>query len=215
MDLINNFINIFLHLDKSLGNVINQYGMVTYILLFIILFCETGLVVTPFLPGDSLIFAAATFCAIGSLNIFILVPLVLLAAILGDAVNYTIGKKLGNKLIQSNNRFIKKSYLDKTHGFYEKYGGKTIVIARFVPIVRTFAPFVAGVSDMHYGNFLKFNAVGAFLWVFVVAGAGFFLGSIPFVAKNFTVVVFAIIFISILPAIIEVLKQRNSKRNIA
>ena len=212
MEIITNFINIFLHLDKSLGGVITQYGTITYLLLFIILFCETGLVVTPILPGDSLIFAAASFGALGQLNIFILIPLVLVAAILGDATNYMIGAKIGKKLIESNNRFIKKEYLEKTHKFYEKYGGKTIIIARFVPIVRTFAPFVAGVGEMHYKTFFKYNAAGATLWAVVVLGAGYFLGSVQFVKDNFTIVVFAIIFISVLPAIIGVLKGKSKKK---
>lgn len=211
MEIITNFINIFLHLDKSLGGVIAQYGTITYFLLFLILFCETGLVVTPILPGDSLIFAAASFGALGQLNIFILIPLVLVAAILGDATNYMIGTKIGKKLIESNNRFIKKEYLEKTHKFYEKYGGKTIIIARFVPIVRTFAPFVAGVGEMHYKTFFKYNAAGATLWAAVVLGAGYFLGSIQVVKDNFTIVVFAIIFISVLPAIIGVLKGKSKK----
>ena len=212
MEIITNFINIFLHLDKSLGGVITQYGTITYLLLFIILFCETGLVVTPILPGDSLIFAAASFGALGQLNIFILIPLVLVAAILGDATNYMIGAKIGKKLIESNNRFIKKEYLEKTHKFYEKYGGKTIIIARFVPIVRTFAPFVAGVGEMHYKTFFKYNAAGATLWAVVVLGAGYFLGSVQFVKDNFSIVVFAIIFISVLPAIIGVLKEKSKKK---
>lgn len=213
MEIISNFINIFLHLDKSLGGVIAQYGTITYLLLFVILFCETGLVVTPILPGDSLIFAAASFGALGQLNIFILVPLVLVAAILGDATNYMIGSKIGKKLIESNNRFIKREYLEKTHKFYEKYGGKTIIIARFVPIVRTFAPFVAGVGDMHYKTFFKYNAVGATLWAAIVLGAGYFLGSIPFVKDNFTIVIFAIIIISVLPPIIGVLKEKSKKKS--
>ena len=212
MEIITNFINIFLHLDKSLGGVITQYGTITYFLLFLILFCETGLVVTPILPGDSLIFAAASFGALGQLNIFILIPLVLVAAILGDATNYMIGAKIGKKLIESNNRFIKKEYLEKTHKFYEKYGGKTIIIARFVPIVRTFAPFVAGVGEMHYKTFFKYNAAGATLWAVVVLGAGYFLGSVQFVKDNFSIVVFAIIFISVLPAIIGVLKEKSKKK---
>ena len=159
-----------------------------------------------------MIFAAASFGALGQLNIFILIPLVLVAAILGDATNYMIGAKIGKKLIESNNRFIKKEYLEKTHKFYEKYGGKTIIIARFVPIVRTFAPFVAGVGEMHYKTFFKYNAAGATLWAVVVLGAGYFLGSVQFVKDNFSIVVFAIIFISVLPAIIGVLKEKSKKK---
>jgi membrane-associated protein len=204
-----------MHLDKSLGGVIDEYGVLTYVILFLIIFCETGLVFTPLLPGDSLIFAAATFAALGNLNIAILILVVLVAAILGDAVNYLIGNKLGHKLIKRENRFIKKEYIEKTHGFYEKYGGKTIVIARFVPIVRTFAPFVAGISDMHYNKFLSYNAIGATLWVGIVAMAGYFFGNIDFVRENFTIVVLVIIFISILPAVIPVIKNKFSKKTVA
>ncbi|MDS0526167.1 DedA family protein [Clostridium sp. SHJSY1] len=214
MELIKNFIDIFMHLDVYLGGIINEYGTLTYVMLFLIIFCETGLVFTPFLPGDSLIFAATAFAALGHLNILLLIAVILVAAILGDAMNYMIGNKLGNKLIKKENRFIKKEYIDKTHGFYEKYGGKTIVIARFVPIVRTFAPFVAGISDMHYNKFLSYNAIGASLWVGIVGAAGYFFGNIPLVQENFETVVLAIIFISILPGLIPVLKSKFSKKTI-
>ncbi|MBD7912175.1 MULTISPECIES: DedA family protein [Clostridium] len=212
MDLLKSFIDIFLHLDIYLGGVINEYGALTYAILFLIIFCETGLVFTPFLPGDSLIFAAAAFAALGALNIALLIFVILVAAILGDALNYLIGNKLGHKLIERENRFIKKEYIDKTHGFYEKYGGKTIVIARFVPIVRTFAPFVAGISDMSYNKFLSYNAVGAALWVGIVSMAGYFFGNIKFVQENFTTVVLGVIFISILPGVIPVIKNKFSKK---
>lgn len=212
MEVISGFIDVFMHLDKYLGNVITQYGVLTYVILFVIIFCETGLVVTPFLPGDSLIFTAAAFAANESINIFILVLVVLAAAILGDAVNYLIGNKLGDKLLAKDGRFIKKAYIDKTNEFYEKYGGKTIILARFVPIVRTFAPFVAGISKMHYNRFLSFNAIGAALWVLIISSAGYFLGNFKVVQENFTMVVYAIVVISILPAVIEVIKHRAKNK---
>lgn len=177
MDTLTYFIDVFLHLDKYLGTVINNYGVETYIILFIIIFLETGLVVTPFLPGDSLIFAAAAFAAMGMLNIYVLVTVLMVAAILGDTSNYEIGRLLGNKLIKSG-KFIKKEHLDKTHKFYEKYGGKTIIFARFVPIVRTLAPFVAGIGEMNYKKFISFNAVGGILWVVLVSVCGYFFGNI-------------------------------------
>ncbi|WP_297416774.1 DedA family protein [Clostridium sp.] len=205
-------IDMFLHLDKYLGVVINNYGFETYLMLFVIIFLETGLVVTPFLPGDSLIFAAAAFAAMGMLNIFILIGILMAAAILGDTSNYEIGRLLGNKMIKSG-KFIKKEHLDKTHKFYEKYGGKTIIFARFVPIVRTLAPFVAGVGEMNYKNFISFNAVGGVLWVLGVSALGYFFGAIPVVKKNFDIVVIAIVLISILPIAIEVLKSKMKKSN--
>ncbi|MBU3131255.1 DedA family protein [Clostridium gasigenes] len=211
MEAIKWFIDVFMHLDIYLEGIINTYGMLTYVLLFLIIFCETGLVITPILPGDSLIFAAAAFAGLGVLNIFILIGVVVVAAILGDAVNYIIGNKLGDKLINNRNRFIKKSYIDKTHSFYDKYGGKTIIIARFIPIVRTFAPFVAGVTNMKYKEFLLFNAIGGVFWGLLVSGVGYFFGNIKFVQENFTIVVLGIIFVSILPAIVEVVKHKMSK----
>ena len=208
MDIISQFIDIFLHLDVYLGEIINQYGALTYAILFIIIFMETGVVVTPFLPGDSLLFAAASFAALGNLNIGILFVLLLVAAILGDASNYHIGKTIGSKLIEKDTRFIKKKHIDKTNSFYEKYGGKTIIIARFVPIVRTFAPFVAGIGDMHYKKFLAFNAIGATLWVSIALGAGYIFARNEFVKQNFSVVILVIIFISILPAVFAILKEK-------
>lgn len=208
MDMISQFIDIFLHLDVYLGEIINQYGALTYAILFIIIFMETGVVVTPFLPGDSLLFAAASFAALGNLNIGILFVLLLVAAILGDASNYHIGKTIGSKLIEKDTRFIKKKHIDKTNSFYEKYGGKTIIIARFVPIVRTFAPFVAGIGDMHYKKFLAFNAIGATLWVSIALGAGYIFARNEFVKQNFSVVILVIIFISILPAVFAILKEK-------
>ncbi|GAA0071284.1 DedA family protein [Clostridium sardiniense] len=211
MNLISGLIDIVLHLDKYLGVLINNYGTLVYVILFFIILCETGLVVTPFLPGDSLVFAAAAFAAIGSLNIWILLISLSVAAILGDTINYNIGKYLGQKLLnRGDSRFIKKEYIDKTNAYYDKYGGKTIVIARFIPIVRTFAPFVAGIGSMHYKQFITFNAIGGLLWVVTASLLGFFFGNIPFVANNFSLVIIAIILISILPAVIEVIKGRKN-----
>ena len=207
MDFINNLIDIFLHLDTYLGNIINDYGILTYIILFIIIFCETGLVVTPFLPGDSLIFAAASFAALGKLNIFVLWIVILAAAILGDASNYSIGKVFGRKILESG-KFIKQKHIDKTNTFYEKYGGKTIIIARFIPIVRTLAPFIAGIGEMTYRKFISYNAIGGFIWVTIVSFSGYFLGTIDIVKEHFSQVILIIIFVSLLPALYEVVKHK-------
>lgn len=212
MEIISYFIDFILHIDAHLGEIISKYGTETYLILFVIIFCETGLVVTPFLPGDSLIFAGATFATIGSLNVFVLFLIVLIAAVLGDTVNYHIGKYFSNKLYKlDNNRFIKKAYIDKTQSFFEKHGGKSIVLARFVPIVRTFAPFVAGIGTMSYKHFLAYNFLGAFLWVSLFTIAGYFFGNIPFVKDNFSVIIIAIIFISVLPPFIIYLKNKFKK----
>lgn len=203
VDFVRYVVDLFLHLDRHLEAVILQYGTATYLLMFVILFLETGLVVTPILPGDSLLFAAGTFAARGSLDLGLLIILLIVAAIIGDAVNYSIGYYLGPKVLSEGNRFLKKEYLEKTHRFYEKYGGKTIIIARFVPIVRTFAPFLAGVGRMSYWKFASYNVIGAILWVLVCVLAGYFFGNLEVVQKNFTLVVLAIVFISILPALVE------------
>jgi membrane-associated protein len=209
MDLIHWFVDFFLHLDQHLAEVIQRYGTSTYALLFLIVFLETGLVVTPLLPGDSLLFAAGSFAGLGALRLWPLFFLLCAAAILGDTVNYAIGARLGPKVFQySKSRFFNPEHLKKTHAFYEKYGGKTIIIARFVPIVRTFAPFVAGIGEMTYVHFLGFNVIGGVLWVSVCVFSGYFFGNLPFVKKNFSLVVLAIIFISVLPALIEYLKHR-------
>lgn len=211
MNVLTYFIDIFLHLDKYLGVVINNYGFETYLILFLIIFLETGLVVTPFLPGDSLIFAAATFSAMGMLNIYVLIVVLMFAAILGDTANYEIGRVFGNKLIKiGNGKLIKKEHLDKTNKFYEKHGGKTIIFARFIPIVRTLAPFVAGIGKMHYRNFISFNALGGICWVLLVSGLGYFFGNIQAVKNNFTIVIMAIILISIMPAVIAFIKSKLS-----
>ena len=205
--------NILLHLDKYLGAVIQDYGTWTYLILFLIIFCETGLVITPILPGDSLLFAIGVFCGLGTLDIKLTLALLSVAAILGDTVNYGVGKFIGPKVFHyEDSRIFKKEYLQKTHAFYEKYGGKTIIIARFVPIVRTFAPFVAGVGSMTYGKFLTFNVVGGLLWVFSITLAGYFFGNIPVVKNNFTAVILGIIFVSVLPGVIEYIRHRRAAK---
>jgi membrane-associated protein len=213
MDLAHWFIDFFLHLDRHLAEVIQQYGVWTYALLFLIVFLETGLVVTPALPGDSLLFAAGSFAALGALNLWPLVFLLCLAAILGDTLNYAIGHALGPRVFHfSRSRFFNPEHLRKTHDFYEKYGGKTIIIARFVPIVRTFAPFVAGIGAMSYARFLTYNVVGGVLWVSVCLLAGYVFGNLPFVKQNFSVVILAIIFVSILPALVEYVRHRTAAK---
>ena len=208
MEIIKTLIDFILHIDDHLVELVSTYGTETYLFLFLIIFVETGVVIMPFLPGDSLIFAGAALSANGSLNIFILFFVIFFAAVIGDTVNYHIGKAFGNKLLNWNNRFIKKEYIEKTSHFFEKHGGKSIIIARFVPIIRTFAPFVAGIGKMHYLKFLSYNVVGAGLWVLLFCVAGFFFGNIPFVKDNFSVVIIAIILISLLPAIIGAIKAK-------
>jgi membrane-associated protein len=212
MNIILYLIDLFLHLDTYLGQVIQDYGTWTYLLLFIVIFIETGFVVTPFLPGDSLLFASGAFAGLGYLNIAILFGLLGAAAIAGDTANYWIGHFIGPRAFSGNVRFLKKEYLDRTHAFYEKYGGKTIIIARFIPIIRTFAPFVAGVGAMTYGKFIAYNIIGGLAWVALFTFGGYFFGNLPVVQKNFTFVILAIIFISILPAIIEFVKGRIQAR---
>ena len=222
MELIHWFVDIFVHLDRHLAEVIQSYGTWTYGLLFLIIFMETGLVVTPFLPGDSLLFAAGSFAAIeaGSggrvLSLGLLFALLALAAILGDTVNYAIGHFLGPKVFHfPKSRLFNPEHLRRTHVFYEKYGGKTIIIARFVPIIRTFAPFVAGIGEMSYGRFIAYNVVGGLAWVAVCLFAGYYFGNLPFVRKNFSVVVLAIIVISVMPAVVEYLRHRAETRRAA
>ena len=212
MEVITNLIELFLHIDEYLAEIISQYGVWTYALLFVIIFLETGLVVTPFLPGDSLLFAAGSFAALGVLSPWMLVIILSIAAILGDTVNYWIGHYIGPKAFSGNVRFLKKEYLDKTHAFYEKHGGKTIILARFVPIVRTFAPFVAGVGAMTYRKFILYNIIGGILWVNIFVWLGYFFGNLPFVKKNFEIAILAIIFISVLPMIYEFVKAKLEAR---
>jgi membrane-associated protein len=207
---VHQIIDIFLHLDTHLQTILETYGGWTYLLLFLIVFCETGLVVTPFLPGDSLLFAAGAFAALGSLSLWGLLGLLILAAVLGDTVNYWVGHFLGPRLLAVK-WLIKPKHLAYTHEFYEKYGGKTIIIARFVPIVRTLAPFVAGIGRMRYGRFMSFNLVGGVAWVAICTFAGYLFGNIPFVKKNFSLVVLAIIAVSLLPMVFEVLRSRRGQ----
>lgn len=209
MDFLKNLLDIFLRLDKYLADIIVQYGAWTYGILFLVIFMETGFVVTPFLPGDSLLFAAGTFAALGSLNIWLLLGLLMIAAVGGDTVNYWIGHYLGDRAY--NVKWIKREYLDRTHAFFEKHGGKTIFLARFVPIVRTFAPFVAGMGRMSYGYFFSYNVFGGITWVALFTLAGYFFGNIPFIKNNFEFVIIAIILISILPMVWEAIKARREK----
>jgi membrane-associated protein len=211
MDLLRSVIDLFLHLDQHLSQVIADYGVWTHLILFLIVFAETGLVVTPFLPGDSLLFAAGTFAALGSLDLWLVVVLLIGAAILGDTVNYWVGAWVGPRAFSGKVRFLRKDYPDRTHAFYEKHGGKTVILARFVPIIRTFAPFVAGVGAMSYPKFITYNVVGAVLWVGLFVPAGYFFGNIPAVRKNFTLVIFVIILISVLPIALEAVRARRSR----
>src|SRR5512136_2028705 len=216
MDLIHWFVDFFLHLDRHLAEVIQSYGMFTYVILFLVVFCETGLVVTPFLPGDSLLFAAGSFAALGALDVRLLFLLLWAAAVLGDNVNYAIGHYLGPRVFHyERSRFFNPDHLRKTHRFYEKYGVKTIIIARFVPIVRTFSPFVAGVGAMRYPRFLAFDVVGGLLWVGICVFAGYFFGNLPLVRKNFSLVIVAIVLVSVMPAVVEYLRHRREARRAA
>ena len=204
MELITWLISFIMHIDKHLVEIIQQYGMLTYFIMFLIIFCETGLVVTPLLPGDSLIFALGALAASGALDIGLISLVLVVAAILGDTVNYHIGKFVGPKVFaQERNRFFKKEHLMKTHEFYEKHGAITIIIARFIPIIRTFAPFVAGIGVMRYGRFIIYNISGAIMWVALFSIGGYFFGNLPMVRKNFTLVIMAIIVISVIPILIE------------
>jgi len=203
-------LDLFLHLDEHLSAVIAQYGAWTYAILFLVIFVETGFVVTPFLPGDSLLFAAGTFAALGSLNLWVLLILLCIAAVGGDTANYWIGHYLGERAY--NIRWIRREYLERTHAFFEKHGGKTIFLARFVPIVRTFAPFVAGIGRMSYGYFISYNVFGGIVWVCLFTFAGYVFGNIPFVQENFSLVVIAIALVSVLPMAFEAVKARRETR---
>jgi membrane-associated protein len=213
MDLLKQFIDLFLHLDKHLTDVVNNYHTLTYLILFAIIFAETGLVVIPFLPGDSLLFMAGSLCALpgAELNVWYLAVLLFAAAFLGDTVNYSIGKAIGPKAFSGKVPFLKQSHLQQTEEFFAKYGGKTIILARFVPIVRTFAPFVAGVGTMQYSRFISYNVFGALLWVGAGLGAGYAFGNIEIVKKNFSLVVIAIVLISLLPIVFEAVKAKKAK----
>ena len=209
MEWLKQFVDLFVHLDTHLSAVISQYGTWTYLILFLIVFCETGLVVTPFLPGDSLLFAAGTFAALGDLDVWLMIVLLIIAAVVGDTVNYWVGAAIGPRAFQGRIRFLKREHLERTHAFYEKHGGKTIILARFIPIIRTFAPFVAGVGAMSYGKFFSYNVLGAVLWVVVLVLAGFFFGNIPVVRENFSLVILAIIAISVMPMVVEAVRARR------
>ena len=212
--MLHSFIDFFLHLDKHLEVIMQNYQGTTYFILCLIIFCETGLVATPFLPGDSLLFAAGMLTAsTGILNIWLLIPLLIISAILGDNVNYFVGKIFGEKVFEIKflKRFIKREYLDKTHAFYEKHGGKTIIMARFVPIVRTFAPFAAGLGKMNYSKYITFCLIGGILWVCLLSLAGYYLGGLPIIKNNFEKVILGIIFISVLPILISYFKSKMKK----
>lgn len=208
MEFLTSVVGFFLHIDTQLEAVIAQYGTLTYALLFIVFFCETGLVVTPFLPGDSLLFAAGAFAARGSLNLPALLVLLSIAAIVGDSVNYAVGALFGKKVFEKNYRFLNQSHLRKAEEFYERHGGKAIVLGRFAPIIRTFVPFVAGVGRMNYGKFLMFNVIGGIVWIVLFLCGGYFFGALPFVAKHFEIVILAIIGVSLLPIVWEYLKAK-------
>ena len=212
MEWIQQVLSYILHFDEHLKIFVEQYAGWTYLLLFIIIFCETGLVFTPFLPGDSLLFAAGAIAALGSLNLWVLLVLLITAAILGDTVNYWVGHWFGEKLFDGRFRMLKREHLDRTHKFYAKCGGKTIILARFVPIVRTFAPFVAGMGAMDYRRFFLYNVVGGVAWVLIFTTLCYLFGNLPFVARNFEIVVIAIVFLSVLPAVYEALAERRRHR---
>ena len=212
METLIDLFNLFLHLDKHLKSVIATYGGWTYLLLFLIVFCETGLVITPFLPGDSLLFAAGTFAALGVFRIEAMVLLLIAAAVLGDTVNYWLGHYIGPRAFTDRIPLLKRQHLVRTHNFYERHGGKTIILARFVPIIRTFAPFVAGIGAMSYRRFLIYNVVGGVVWVVLFAYGGYLLGNLPVIKRNFSLVVMLIVMISVMPMVIEFLKHKFTHR---
>lgn len=211
MEIIKFMFDFILHIDTHLGQIITTYGPMTYAILFLIIFMETGLVFTPFLPGDSLLFAAGAFAALGSLNIAVLLGLLFAAAVLGDTANYWIGHYFGRRIIANPKIPIDEEHIKETQKFYKKHGGKTIILARFIPFIRTFAPFVAGIGTMDYMQFLTFNVVGAALWVAVATLAGFFFGNIPFVRENFSLVILIVVLISLLPIVIELVSKKIGK----
>jgi membrane-associated protein len=212
---MSHLIDVFLHLDMYLDTIIQQYGVWMYFILFVVVFLETGVVVTPFLPGDSLLFAAGALCARGDLVVGWLFLLLWLAAVLGDTVNYSIGHIVGPRAFHGQNRFFKREHLDRTHQFYERYGGKTIVLARFIPIIRTFAPFVAGIGRMSYGRFVTYNVLGGLLWTGLFVFGGYYFGNQPLVKRNFTFVILAIIVISLLPLAVELAQHYRRKARVA
>lgn len=206
-------IDFILNIDQHLQVLATNYGLWIYVILFLIIFCETGLVVTPLLPGDSLLFAAGGLAAIGEMNIHLMVAILIVAAILGDATNFHVGKYFGHRLFANpDSKIFRRSYLEKTHAFYTKHGGKTIILARFVPIVRTFAPFVAGMSNMNYAQFSRYNVIGALLWVPIFSYLGYFFANIPIVRDNLSLVLIAIILLSIMPGVIEIIRHRRKAK---
>jgi membrane-associated protein len=215
LEQIHALVDVFLHLEEHLNAILAQYGGWTYLILFLIIFCETGLVVTPFLPGDSLLFATGALAAGGPLDVRALLVLLSIAAIAGDTVNYWIGSIVGPRVFTDRVRWLKREHLDKTHRFYEKHGGKTIVLARFMPIIRTFAPFVAGIGSMTYWRFASYNVFGGILWVALFLLGGYYFGNLPFVEKNFSLVILAIIVVSVLPGIVEYVRERRRSRSVA
>lgn len=215
MEILHQVLDLLLHLDRHLTDITAQYGTWTYAILFLIVFAETGLVVTPILPGDSLLFAAGAIAALGGLDVTVVVFLLIVAAILGDTVNYWIGARIGRRAFKGDIRFIKQEYLVRTERFYEKHGGKTIILARFVPIIRTFAPFVAGIGVMEYRRFLIYNVVGGVVWVTLFTLGGYYFGNLPLVKQNFSLVVLAIIILSVLPIVIEFIKARRESAALA
>ena len=213
MDFIYLVIDFILHIDAHLAELVAEYGIWVYAILFLILFCETGLIVTPFLPGDSLLFVAGAIAALptNDLNVHLMVAVMIMAAIIGDAVNYTIGRLFGERLFSNpNSKIFRRSYLDKTHAFYERHGGKTIILARFVPIVRTFAPFVAGMGHMSYRRFAFYNVTGAFIWVLLFTYAGYLFGNLPIIQENLKLLIVGIIVLSIMPGVIEVIRHKRA-----
>lgn len=215
MDFIVHFIDFILHIDIYLADIVQQYGILAYVLLFLIIFCETGLVVTPFLPGDSVLFAAGALAVIGSMNLLSLLLVIYIAAVLGDTVNYHIGKKIGSSILKREKvRFINKEYLISAQEFYDKHGSMTIVVARFIPIIRTFAPFVAGIGKMNYSKFIPYNLIGGALWVSIFLCGGYLFGNLPFIKDNFSLVLIAIIVISLIPGVVVFINEkRKSKKN--
>jgi membrane-associated protein len=215
MEYIKVAFDFLLHIDRYLSVIIQDFGLWSYLILFVVIFIETGLVVTPFLPGDSLLFAAGAFAAVGAFNPILLFVILAIAAIAGDTANYWIGHKIGPRVFSGEIRFLKKEYLDKTQAFYDKHGGKTIFLARFIPIIRTFAPFVAGVGQMRYGYFISYNIIGGIVWTGICTFAGYFFGNLPIVKDNFSLVIVAIVIISVLPAVWEVVKAKLDEKKAA
>jgi membrane-associated protein len=211
VNTIKSIIDFFLHLDIYLGQIISSYGIATYAILFAIIFVETGFVFVPFLPGDSLLFAAGAFAAIGSLYLMILIVLLIVAAVLGDTANYWVGHFAGDKIVANSKLPIKKEHLEQTNAFFKIHGGKTIILARFVPIVRTFAPFVAGAGKMSYGRFISYNIIGGVLWVIIGTLAGYFFGNIPFVKNNFSIVIIGVVVVSLVPVVVELWRNREKR----